>query len=547
MHDPEAWSSIVADHHASGWWGDVTLSAIVRSRAQDAGDAVAFVGGGQRLTWANYDRQADAIADLLSSAAGIRPQDRIAVWLPDLPMTHAAYLGVERAGGVIVGIGARAGEAELRHLLAKTGAAVLMTLPRHRDVDTAAIVERVRDAGQPIRHLVVPRALDFSQGALLDGQPVGAGGAGERVPSRLAVGPDDLWLINSTSGTTGMPKCVMHNQNRWFAYHRLAVEAGALTADDVWLSAVPTPFGFGIWTAHVTPTTIGSPTVVVERFDAAEVLRLIEEHRVTVIACVSTQFIMLLNALDAVDADLSSLRIMFTGGEAVPVDRATRFEDRFGATVLQFFGSNETGALSRTTLMDSAEKRLTTAGQLIPSMHVRLFDQAGVDVTNSRRGIPAGRGPLACLGYYDDEEANRRLFTDDGWMLMGDVVEIDVEGYLKVVGRTADIIIRGGKNISAAQVEDAVGTHPAVAIVGAVGVADEVFGERVCAFVELTAGGTLTLPDLQDHLAARGVSKEFWPERLEIVDALPRASGGKVAKGELRRIAADLALSAVSR
>jgi acyl-CoA synthetase len=226
---------------------------------------------------------------------------------------------------------------------------------------------------------------------------------------------------------------------------------------------------------------------------------------------------------------------MFTGGEAVPYERAAAFEDATGAAVLQFYGSNETGALSRTTLDDDRERRLRTAGRVIPDMQVRLYDDSGRrDVTSSGTGRPAGRGPATCLGYLGDEDANRALFTDDGWMLMGDVVEIDADGYLRVIGRTSDFIIRGGKNISAPAVEDEVSTHPAVALAAVVGMPDPIFGERVCAYVEVRDGTTLSLEELTEHLANRGVSKEWFPERLVVVDELPRSSGGKVAKGDLR-------------
>jgi len=261
---------------------------------------------------------------------------------------------------------------------------------------------------------------------------------------------------------------------------------------------------------------------------------------VTVLACVSTQFILMLEEQAARPRDLGSLRSMFTGGEAVPYERAAEFEERTGAMVLQFYGSNETGALSRTTTRDTRERRLRTAGAVIADMHVRMFDESGVDITGSGRpGIPGCRGPATCIGYWDDETANASLFTDDGWMLMGDIVEIDDEGYLRVVGRVSDFIIRGGKNISAPAVEEEVGTHPGVAMVAVVGVPDAVFGERVCAVVEVRSGWeALQLADVTGHLAARGVTKEWWPERLVVVDALPRSSGGKVAKGELRRLVA---------
>ncbi len=233
---------------------------------------------------------------------------------------------------------------------------------------------------------------------------------------------------------------------------------------------------------------------------------------------------------------------MFTGGEAVPYERAAEFEDLFGAAVLQFYGSNETGALSRTTVSDSRERRLRTAGRVIDEMAVRLFDTDGSDITGQGRpGVPGCRGPATCLGYYDDDEANGRLITPDGWMLMGDLVEIDDDGYLTVVGRTSDFIIRGGKNISAPSVEAEVGTHPGVAMVAAVAIPDEVFGERVCVYVEVRPGWEdLTLDALAVHLRRRGVTQEWFPERLVIVDSLPRSSGGKVAKARLREEARRL-------
>ncbi|MTA77898.1 MAG: AMP-binding protein, partial [Actinobacteria bacterium] len=147
---------------------------------------------------------------------------------------------------------------------------------------------------------------------------------------------------------------------------------------------------------------------------------------------------------------------------------------------------------------------------------------------------PACRGPATALGYWGDEGANAKLFTDDGWMLMGDIVRIDSAGVLTVIGRTSDFIIRGGKNISAPAVEAEVATHPAVAMVAAVAWPDPVFGERVCAYVELRAGASLTLDELAAHLRERSVSREWWPEQLVVVDALPRSSGGKVAKGDLK-------------
>jgi acyl-CoA synthetase len=194
--------------------------------------------------------------------------------------------------------------------------------------------------------------------------------------------------------------------------------------------------------------------------------------------------------------------------------------------------------LSGTRSDDDRQHRLTTGGRVVPEMHVRLFDETGAPLPeDATRGVPACKGPATALGYYEDDEANAKLLTADGWMLMGDIVEIN-DGWLSVVGRTSDFIIRGGKNISAPAVEAEVGTHPLVKLAAVVPVPDPVFGERVACYVEVDAGVDLTLDDIKQHLLARGVSKEWIPEHLFVTNELPRSSGSKVAKGDLKKDAA---------
>ena len=522
--------SDAAEYHARGWWGNDTVGSLVASWAAVTPSGVAFLADSRCYTWAEYHADADAIALALLAGEPERGE-RIAVMMPDGPAVHAVFVGIERAGCVAVGIGARAGDREVAHLLALTEARTLVTAPSQHGRDAAVLRSDLAAMGQTIdRHVLVGLDAavvdpDLSEGVEID----------EDIPLR-PLHPDELFLLNSTSGTTGLPKCVMHTQNRWFYFHTLAAAAGNFGDDEVFFGALPAPFGFGLWTAHFTPTALGVPTVVMDRFDADEALDLIERERVTVLCCVSTQFIMLLNAQAERPRDLSSLRSMFTGGEAVPFERAAEFEEATGAKVLQFYGSNETGALSHTSFASDRDTRLRTAGRVIDEMNVRLLDpETHQDVAAGvMEGQPACRGPATALGYWGDHAANDALFTDDGWMLMGDIVRIDAEGVLTVVGRTSDFIIRGGKNISAPAVEAEIATHPAVAMVAAVAFPDPVFGERVCAYVELRPGMELTLDDIVEHLRSRSVSREWWPEHLVIVDQLPRSSGGKVAKGDLK-------------
>lgn len=518
-----------ASYRAAGWWGDATVGSTVAVWDAVRPDDVAFIADGRRTTWHDYHVSADAIARALL-AGGPRRSEPVAVLLPDGPGVHAAFVGVERAGCVIVGIGSRAGDREIAHLLSSTGATMLVTAPVLHGRPVDVLCADLAAAGVVVGRVVL---LDDA-GAVVDAGL--APGVEVDVDSPLRpIHPDELFLLNSTSGTTGLPKCVMHNQNRWFWFHRLAAEAGGFGDDEIFMSVLPAPFGFGLWTAHFTPAVLGAPTVVMERFDADVALDLIEQERVTVLCCVSTQFIMMLNAQAERARDLSSLRSMFTGGEAVPFERAAEFEEATGAKVLQFYGSNETGALSHTSHDTDRDTRLRTAGRVIPEMRVRLVDpdtHLPVDV-GVVEGVPVCRGPAMALGYWGDPAANDALFTDDGWMLMGDIVRIE-DDILTVIGRTSDFVIRGGKNISAPAVEAELATHPDLAMVAVVAWPDPVFGERVAAYVETRSGRSVTLEALVDHLRSRRVSKEWWPERLVVVDRLPRSSGGKVAKGDLR-------------
>ena len=515
-----------ARYRAAGWWSDATLSECVRRNAGWSPDKPAYVdfagdGPDHRLTWCEFDNAATNLAQKLMDL-GVAPGDGVAVWHNDSSAIHVLLVAIERCGAVTVGLGARAGVREVAQILRTARPSLLVS-----DVDRVqSAAEAVARAGLDPAIRAVALA-DRSSELFVDISPPPHAATGV-----TPVGSDDVFLINSTSGTTGLPKCVVHTQNRWQYFHQKAVANGELTADDVFLPVVPTPFGFGIWTAHTTPIYLGATAIRIKRFDPVSACAAISRHRATVLCCVSTQLMMMLANGALRDYDMASLRIVFTGGEPLPYLQAAQFEERTGAKILQFYGSNETGMLSATTVADSVDHRLRTAGRIVPEMQVRLYD-GDVDVTESGRGQPACRGPATSLGYLGDTDHDK-LFTKDGWMRMGDICELDADGYLRLAGRTSDFILRGGKNISAVQVEEAVATHPAVAVAAAVAMPDPLFGERVCVFVELKGASALDLPSLVEHLLQQGLSKELLPERLEVLDELPRSSGGKIAKSRLR-------------
>ncbi len=528
-------------YRRKGWWGDVTVADLVDRWADEKPDGDAIVTLTDRMSWRGYRDASNWLAQCLV-AAGIDPGEKVAVFLPDGASVHVAFLANEKAGAITVGIGARSGHEEIRHLLRRTGAVAIITLSEHRQEDMTCLVDTLRSEGIAVRkHIVVPifeAGLDSP--IVIDGIkfPYETVDGAQFLDRHL--GPDDLFMINSTSGTTGLPKCVMHTQNSKLYMAHQACEAGQLRGDEVLLGLAPVPFGFGLFTTHFVTALLGAATVVLERFSADSAIEVIEREKVTVLVCVSTQFKMMLNSPEILERGVSSLRVMFTGGEMIPYDAARNFEKVTGSIVLNFYGSNESGFATGTRVTDSPEHRLRTGGSKLAGTDVRLFDE-GLDVTDLGRGQPGSRGPSLCLGYYDDPEANAQLFTPDGYLLHADIVTLDDEGFLTVVGRKSEIIIRGGKNISAAVVEDLVSTHPAVALAAAVPMPDPVFGEKVCVFVELRPGTTVDLAGLLEFLSTSDASKENYPERLVVLDELPRSSGGKVAKGVLTSEAAKLA------
>jgi acyl-CoA synthetase len=294
-----------ARYRAQGWWSDVTLSDAVRANAARSPDRAAYINHpGTRLTWDEFDYAASTLAQQLAGA-GVARGDRVAVWHGDSAAIHALFVAVERCGAVVVGIGARAGTREAATILRNSQPKILISDQRRSVSATQVAHGLADDAGLALL------VLGHDAGALrlnIHTEP--------RSPSlESGLGPDDVFLINSTSGTTGLPKCVLHTQNRWFYFHQKAVANGLLTCDDIFLPVIPMPFGFGIWTSHTTPIYLGATALIPDRFTVGAACEAIARHRVTVLCCVSMQLTMLMADSASWDFDLSSLRVVFAGGD----------------------------------------------------------------------------------------------------------------------------------------------------------------------------------------------------------------------------------------
>ena len=236
--------AVATAYRAAGWWGDTTVGDAVSGWARRRPTADAIVADGRRASWTDYDERATALAGVLAGR-GLPREARVAVLLPDGVAVHVAFVAAERAGLTVVGIGHRAGDDEIRHLVALTRADALVTLAEHRGRPTTELVAGLRAAGCPLPHHVLVDA----DGVAIE--PAAAAPVTDLAGRRY--GPDDLFLSTRPRAQPACPSVVMHTQNRWMYFHQLAVAAGDMTTDDVFLDAMPAPFGFGIWTAHVTP------------------------------------------------------------------------------------------------------------------------------------------------------------------------------------------------------------------------------------------------------------------------------------------------------
>lgn len=512
-----------------------TLSEIIAVHARNKPDSVAYISNEGSMSWREYDEWSTRLASLLLSL-GLGRGERVGILLPDSHEVHIAFVACEKSGLVAVGISPRAGQLEATYLLEKADVKAVISQGQQGSIDFARLFPELGKHGGTVHHITINGHIG-EPGSLLVGNlsPADNGLADftkDIETRRMQAG--ELSLLNSTSGTTGMPKLVTQNQKRWMSFAENVYRSAPLSEDDIFLCAVPASLGLGLWSGHFIPAMLGATTVLLPRFSTGKMLDAIQQHKVSVLSAVSTQLVMMATYPDIKNHDLSSLKVLYTGGEAVPYEKAVAFEQLTGATVLQFYGSNEAGPISGTSIHDSMEKRLTTAGKVLSTMEVRLIDDNGSDVTARRRGRPTCKGALTSDGYFQNPEANDKLYTPDGWLKIDDLIEIDDEGYVKVIGRTGDFIIRGGKNISAAAVENAVLSYPGIELAAAVSMPDPVFGERVCVYVKLAKNASVTLEQLASHLIEKGVSRENIPERLEICGELPTVSGGKIDKKLLR-------------
>jgi cyclohexanecarboxylate-CoA ligase len=348
--------------------------------------------------------------------------------------------------------------------------------------------------------------------------------------------PDDGFLIVYTSGTTSRPKGCFHTFNTLRASAAAIAEGLRYGERDVQFGPSPITHSTGLVTSVVLPLLKGATSCLMEVFEPEAALRWIEQYGCTA-AVTATPFLqMLMSAYDPEKHDASSLRFWVCAGSPIPGAVIAKAGELFsGCRTLSLYGRSENMLTTMCTAADPAGQAAHSDGAAVAGAQVAIVGQDGCEVPRGEEGDIAYRGPSHMLEYFRDEAQTEALFTPDGFSRSGDLGRMDADGYVRVTGRLKDIVIRGGMNISAREVEDHLIDHPGIAGVAVVGMPDERLGEKVCAYVTPAGPGAgPTLREITDFLRARQVAVQKLPERLEVVSELPMTATGKVKKHELR-------------
>lgn len=503
-----------------------TLPVFLRDAARQHPQGLALVEGTVRLTYAELDAAADKL-EASFRAMGIGRGDVIAVQLPNWWEAAVVFHAAMRLGCVINPIVTIYRDAEVGFILAQAKAKLILLPDHFRNFDYAAMMGRIRAADvDPIIVLVrcdrplPPDTLDFED--LL---------GGEKAEPVHAADPDDVTLLLYTSGTTGEPKGVLHSHRTLINENRAMIEWFGLDVRDNIFMASPVTHITGFLYGILLPPMLGSAVVLQDVWDPAEAFELIADEacRFTVGA---TPFLRELTDECQRRQAGPGLRYFVCGGADVPPALVENARATTGAQVMRVYGSSECPTVSCGSPTDTVEALADTDGRPMPGIEVRIDGPAG------EAGELLVRGPELFLGYFD-ARLNQDSFDADGFFRTGDLVRIGADGLITVTGRKKDIIIRGGENISAKEIEDLLVRHPKVAEVAIVAMPHARLGETVCAFVvPALPDDPPTLADLLEILTSAGLARQKYPEHLEVVSAMPVTASGKIKKNELRNLIA---------
>jgi acyl-CoA synthetase (AMP-forming)/AMP-acid ligase II len=516
---------------AEGWWTDDTLGAMV-ARALAAHPAATLAIWSRTRPWqgtyAQVEDEARRLVTLLRDH-GVHPGDVVAFQLPNWREAIVSFAALSMGGYVVVPIVHVYGRKEVSFILAQSGAAAYVSPLAFGHVDYAAIV----DAAAPVSlrlHLVVG---DDEIAPSASGVARVAWSACAALPPTRDLPPvraTDVAVLAYTSGTTSDPKGVIHD-------HRTM--ASELRHMQSWFAGEK-PRLMGSPVTHATgmlgvlaPLLGGGDLHLIDRWDPAHVLEVMLEAEIGAGTGASVFLSSLLDHPSFTERHAALMPRVGLGGAPVPVALAERAA-ALGIAIIRAYGSTEHPSTTGCHFDDPADRRHRTDGRALDRVELRLVDEEGRTVPPAMPGEIWSRGPDLCLGY-TDAALNAAAFDADGWYRTGDVGVLDAAGFLTITDRVKDVIIRGGENVSAAEVEEALQTLAGVAEVAVVAAPDARLGERACAVIRLRPGAAApTLADAAAHLATVGLARPKWPEELRVVEEFPRTASGKIRKVELR-------------
>ena len=506
-----------------GFWTDESLGATVARGLTELGDQGFRVHSQVRPwqgTFADVDRSARSLAGALRSE-GVGPGSVVLLQLPNWVEAGISFWAAAYLGAVVVPVVHFYGPKEVDYILRVTEPDVVVTAERFGAVDHLANYEGLLGSSPGPRWLVAgdTPAASLPSGAtpladLLDHEPLA---------EPEVVDPDAPAIIAFTSGTTRDPKGVVHS-HRTIGFETRQLDHMFPGGGPAQITGAPVGHFIGMVNAFLVPLLRERPVNLVDVWDPGEVLRLMREEGLGVAGGATYFMTSLLDHPDFTGEHLAQMPFAGLGGSTVPLAVMERLE-RLGIDAFRSYGSTEHPSVTGCLLADPLEKRQATDGHLLPGVELRL-DEEGQILT---------RGPDCCIGY-TDPDLTATVFDEEGWYHTGDVGVLDDEGYLTITDRLSDIIIRGGENISAVEVEELLMGMDAVAEVAVVAAPDERLGERAAAVLRLHAGQPApTLEQVRDHLASAGLAKQKWPESLLTVDDFPRTPSGKVQKFKVRQ------------
>jgi long-chain acyl-CoA synthetase len=498
----------------------MTLTRLAEESLQRFGEYEALAFEGRRYTNVDQDRAACRLAHVLRRL-GVGAGDRVMVLLPNCPEVIQSYAAILKLGAVIVPVIFLLGEAEVAHILADSEARVVIT--------SAGMVSKLgpdRGADGALTAVLLVDAVEGGRGLSLAQEVAGESDRFITVERR----DDDLAVILYTSGTTGVPKGVALSHNNLESNARSVAGLHELDREDWGVVVLPLSHSYGL-TVMNAGNLLGTRSALPRWFNPEETLETIQEFRAVGMAGVPTMFVYLLNFPDADRYDTRSMRLWGSGAAPLPVEIVEPFERKFGGKILEGYGLTEASPVVSTHRL-SGVRRLGSVGQPIPGVQVEIRDDDDRPVQAGESGEVCVRGPNVMVGYYRSPEETARTIRG-GWLHTGDMGRLDADGFLYIVERKKDLVIRGGFNIYPREIEEVLYAMPGVAEAAVVGMPDPLMGEEVLAFVVMKSGGSATAEQVIAFCQSR-LARFKCPKEVRFVDSLPKSPVGKILRKELR-------------